>query len=138
MAKKSKERKEIPEGMKCYKKLGGGSFRFPNRIIKKGQSFWAYPTAIPSAFKDTIEETAADYNAVIIFSTGASPVASQSKSVEPVSVTFEMTPALDADGNNITKGNSNLYNVVDSEGKVLNEKPLRKGKATELLETLSA
>ena len=37
-----------------WKKVGGGSFRMGNRIIKPGESFWAYPREIPKAFRDVV------------------------------------------------------------------------------------
>lgn len=137
MAKK--EKKAIPEGMKCFKKKGGGSHRFPNRIIKSGQAFWCYPDAISDAFKDTVVETAADYKAVVISDTGSLPKAKPAKKAKQDDIVkFEMVKAKDEEGNPIKKGNSNLYNIVDGDGKAMNDAPLRKGKAAELLETLSS
>ena len=139
MAKKDKKAKEvnvIPTGMKCYQKSGGGTIRFPNRIIKPGQKFWINPVAIPKMFLDAIKEVAPDNGAVIVEIENL-PVAFDENENTNVEEKFEMVPATDEKGKNLKKGNSTLYNVIDEAGKVMNEKPLRKGKAEELLETLA-
>jgi len=135
--KKSKVVSIIPEGMKCYKKIGGGSLRFPNRIIKSGQKFWVYPESIPEVFKSRVNEVTADTGAVVVI-VGARPRIEGKEVLELVPDKFEMVKALDDAGKVIKKGNSNLYNVVGADGKALNDKPLRKGKAEELLESLNA
>lgn len=137
MAKTKKIVNDIPKGMKCYQKIGGGSLRFPNRIIKSGQKFWAYPESIPDIFKSRIKEDPADTGAVVI-KTGGVPRIEGKKALVNVPDKFEMVKALDKDGKTIKKGNSNLYNVVGGDEKAMNAKPLRKGKAEELLEALNA
>ena len=42
------------EGKVRWKKIGGGSFRIGNRIIKPGESFSAFPSEIPKAFRDVV------------------------------------------------------------------------------------
>lgn len=139
MAKKDKKeevaKNNIPEGFKCYKKIGGGSIRFPNRIIKSGQKFWIEPDSIPTSFKDLFEQTSEDYKAVVVNTNNS--VKTKEKEVTNVAEKFEVIIATDENGKAITKGKDPLYNVVDEAGKVLNEKPLRKGKADELLSQLS-
>jgi len=135
--KKSKVTNIIPEGMKCYQKIGGGSLRFPNRIIKSGQKFWVYPESMPSIFKSRVNEIPDDFGAVVVNGIER-PRFEGKKALENVPDKFEMVKALDEDGTVIKKGNSNLYNVVGADEKPLNAKPLRKGKAEELLESLNA
>ena len=140
MAKKDKKEKalavSIPDGMKCFQKVGGGSIRFPNRIIKPNQKFWINPVAIPKMFLDAIKEVAPDNGAVIIEIENL-PVAFDENENTNVEEKFEMVPATDEKGKNLKKGNSTLFNVIDESGKAMNEKPLRKGKAEELLEALA-
>jgi len=136
MAKKVKTTVNIPEGMKCYQKIGGGSLRFPNRIIKTGQRFWTYPEAIES-FKLRLKEVPDDYGAVVV-TTANRPRIEGKKELEIVLEKFKLIKALDKVGKVIKKGESNLYNVIGADEKPLNEKPLRKKKAEELLEALNA
>lgn len=136
MAKKDKKENKVPKGMKCYKKEGGGSLRFANRIIKPGQRFWIYPDAIPEAFRHLCKEAPADSGALVI-NVDNRPVVIADES-EPVLEKFSIETAKGEDGEPIKKGNSLLYNVIGEDGKIVNETALRKGKASELLETLNA
>lgn len=137
MAKdKAKAKANIPEGMKCYKKIGGGSLRFTNRIIKPGQIFWSYPNTVPDAFKDTIEEVAANYKAIVIDAEGDALIAKLASKKANV-IKFKVAKAKDEEGVELKKGKKFLYNVVDSDNKVMNDEPLLKGKANELLIVLS-
>jgi len=122
--------------MKCFQKVGGGSHRFSNRIIKSGQKFWIYPESLAS-FKDFFKEVPNDDNAVVI-TTAVRPKIEGKKALEIVPEKFKMVKALDEAGEPITKGKSNLYNVIGVDEKPLNEKPLRKAKADELLKALNA
>lgn len=136
---KDKEKREvshsIPEGMKCFQKTGGGSHRFENRIIKPGQKFWIDPNAIPKAFEDVFKEVAADYGAVVV---GTNlPIKSIKNVAKHVADKFEVIIATDENGDVITKGKDSLYNVIGEDGKPINEKPLRKGKADELQAALN-
>jgi hypothetical protein len=140
MAKKEKVQQAvniIPDGMKCFQKINGGSYRVSNRIIKPGQKFWIDPDLIPTSFKDGFKEVAPDYKAVIVTTTGASPVKSSKKEVVNVPDKFEVIPAVDEDGEPILKGKDQLYNVIGEDGKPINEKPLRKGKAEEYCAALN-
>ncbi len=136
MAKKDKVVNVIPDGMKCFQKSGGGSIRFPNRIIKTGQKFWIDPNAIPKQFLYVVKEVAPDNKAVVVVMENV-PVAFTTDEAKEVADKFEMVKATDETGEVITKGTSQLYNVIDEAGKLINDKPLRKGKAEELLETLN-
>lgn len=143
MAKKDKKRKaeaNIPDGMECFQKVGGGNHRFGSgvagaRIIKKGQRFWTYPELIPTSFKDRFQKVAPDFGAVVI--EAERPKVEGVEEAQVVPEKFKLEKALDEDGKVIKKGESNLYNVVGEDDKPANEKPLRKKKAEELLETLN-
>lgn len=94
-----------------WKKVGGGSFTFNNKIIKPGQVFEADANDIPEAFKDLIEP----YN-----------TAARTK------VTHEITDSkftLDM----VEKG---AWNILDAEGKIVNEEPIAKGEAQKLIDEL--
>lgn len=136
--KKNKVVANIPEGMKCFQKIGGGNLRFVNRIIKPGQNFWINPDAIPTGFLDLVKEVAADNKAVIISASTPIFFKKVKELPENVAEKFEMVPAVDEDGVQLKKGNSPLYNIIGEDGEPINEKPLRKGKATESLEALNA
>lgn len=143
MAKKDKKAEKvavnIPEGFKCYKKIGGGSYRFQNRIIKTGQNFWIDPDAIPTSFKDLFKEIPDDNKAVVIHTNVAKK--SKEEASTHVPEKFELVQATDENGEVLVKGKGKnqepLYNVVDEGGKPMNDAPLRKGKAEELLAALS-
>lgn len=143
MAKKAKRavKKEVENkvdlsGLKCYKKIGGGSMRFPNRIIKPGQKFWISPELIPAGFRDLLEEISADDSAVVVSSVSEHRVTPTGKDTLFLEK-FRLEKATNEDGEVIKKGDSALYNVVGADDKPLNDQPLRKKKAEELLSTLN-
>jgi hypothetical protein len=95
-----------------WKKLGGGSFRMGNgRIIKPNQVFEATPEEIPIGFRD------------VVVPVGPMPP----------------EPALEvvAGGYSIMSRGPGWYDVVDAQGKVVNEGALRQDAAQKLLEDLS-
>lgn len=93
----------------------GGTFRMREgkKIVKPNEVFDAFPHEIPQAFRDCIK-----------------PVDAQEPSkadiIQVVSSSYEIK----------SKG-PGLYNVVDGQGKVINEKGLSVQAAKELLETLT-
>ena len=88
------------EGKIHYKKIGGGTFRMANgRIIKPNQRFWALPEQIPDGAK----------HVVIPVNPEEEP-----PRITPVETTYS-----------IETGAPGWYNVVDSNGKRMNEKQLR-------------
>lgn len=97
-----------------WKKIGGGALRLKNRIIKPGQIFSARVDEIPKAFLDTcipLDEV---------------PVVLEA----PLNV---VTHAYKIE----LKGNSKfLYDVVDDNGKIINEKGLKKEVAEQLVKDL--
>jgi hypothetical protein len=109
-----KRRKEI-EGMSEFQKVGGGSLRLPGRIIKPNEKFLAFDHEIPKGAWNVI---------VRLSGTPTSPV--------PEEVPIEVkkpTYKLEHRG-------GGRYNIVDSEGKVVNENSLNKEEAQEQLDAL--
>jgi len=100
-----------------FKKIGGGSFKFQGHLIKPNQIFKAYARDIPRAFRDciipmeggTYEET----NIVEEIKTDGKPI-------------FKIEP----------KGRG-WFNIVNADGKVINEKALRDDEAKEMLKELN-
>jgi len=113
--------KEVDSSTKIkWRKLQrSGSFRMGNgKIIKPGQVFMATLDEIPEAFRDVI-------------------VPVDAKSFTKANVAKEGSPAVELDyfAKHISSG---WYNVEDSDGKVQNEKKLRKDDAEKLLIELKA
>lgn len=97
-----------------FKKIGGGSFRLGNRIIKPGETFLARPEEIPVGFRDVVIAQEAEKNV-------AKPIIV----AKPV---YTLQP----------RGKSkSLFDVVDAQGKVLNEKALSKEDAQGLIDDLA-
>ena len=105
---------ERADGSIMWKKVGGGSLRLNGKIIKPGQVFSATPEQIPVAFKDLImplEQVRLKDEPVIV----------------PAKLVYELKP----------RGKSkSLFDVVDKNGKVLNEKALTKEVAQNLIDDL--
>ena len=104
----------VDDGKIRYKKIGGGSLRFGGKIIKPQQIFKARPDEIPEAFKDVIIPL---------------------DEVKEKQLTEEAIPAGKvAEYILQPRANSKLwFDVVDSQGKVLNEKALKKEVAERLI-----
>jgi hypothetical protein len=111
-----------------WKKVGGGSFHAviggKQRIIKPGEIFEAKLEEIPEGFRDLIAPV--NEGAKKVMATGTTK-----EDTGPVPE-VEIKPAV---YDLVHKGGS-WYNVVDSDGKVMNEKALRKGDAEALIENL--
>lgn len=108
-----------------WKKTGLGSLRLAGRtksIVKPGQTFEAKRSEIPKAFMDTIiclsEDKELEFAAKSVKADVAGAKSPLYK-IEPI----EEKP--------------DFYNVVNKEGKSINDKPLRKKKAEELIASLS-
>lgn len=116
------ERKKAPNpnvGKIQWKKIGGGFLRLPNRIIKPGDVFWAAPSEIPKAFRDSVIPL--DQNELIKVEVKPAEL------LEPeVKVVYEKR--LRADGEK--------YNIYDSNGKKVNEKALSEEEADMYLKSL--
>jgi len=106
-----------------YKKVSGGSFHATiggkARIIKPGEIFDARPEEIPEGFRDVVIPLDPDEAKT------ANEAIPQTKA--PSKLQYY-----------VKKRDSGVgyYDVVDKNGKVQNEKALRKDKAEELIESL--
>lgn len=107
---------EYTEPVFRWRKLGRGSFRMPNRIIKPGEIFEAPASAIPKAFRDVIV-----------------PVDDIPEEVLSPKVTGRV-PVYKP----VKREDSNWWDVVDENGKVISEKALTKKQAEELVTSLSS
>jgi len=117
------------EGEIHWKKVGGGSFRIGNRIIKPGQTFLAFPHEIPKAFRDV----------VIALDGGAIFEEDKKKKKETVKPSDVKKPTFVVEKR---KGSQwwDVFNVQKVEGKEvkkkINDKGLPKEKADALKEDL--
>ena len=103
-----------------WKKVGGGSLRFSGRIIKPGQIFKAKASEIPEGFRDVViplESIPGDTTAP------GAPVID----AKPVEVEYKLK----------SRGSGGWFDVVDLNGKVLNEKALKKDVAEKLVKDLA-
>jgi len=98
-----------------WKKIGGGSFKFGNRLIKKGEEFSATLDEIPKAFRDTII---------------------QLDGVPATKVPEPVLPSIPSVYTLQSRNGSSWYDVVDNQGKVVNEKAMQKAAAEKLLAEL--
>ncbi len=102
-----------------FRKEGKGTFRtLQGRIIKPGQVFFAYPQDIPEAFRDSVK-----------------PVDETKREV------FEETGVIEDHSFpkfELKETSKGWFDVVNSEGKALNEKKLRKEEAEILVKALEA
>jgi hypothetical protein len=87
--------------VKTWRKLGGGSFYLGDRKIVTGERFTASESEIPLGFRDVVEEVGGR--------APDSPVIKGKKSE------FKLVVSEDGD---------DLYDIVDLNGKKMNEKPL--------------
>jgi hypothetical protein len=106
---------EETDGKISYKKVGGGSLRWNKRLIKPGQIIRLNPDEVPHTFRDVLiplEQIREKVVAPIVYTKSE----------------YKLTP----------HGKSkSLYDVVDSQGKVLNDKSLTKAVAEEFITELN-
>lgn len=124
-----------------YKKVGGGTFRLRSgKIIKPGQTFFAHKHDIPEAFLLTLTLLEEGKPVKTEKPKKEEPVLDETKKDEPKEeekldeTKNDDPPKVTYEIEKITIG---WYNVVDSDGKVMNEKKLRKVAADALVESLS-
>ena len=99
-----------------WKKIGGGSLRWNNRIIKPGEIFEAALEDLPKAFMDTLVcQDAEGLNKV------ETAVKKEALVIENL---YKLVKS---------KTEKGLWNVVGDNGKPINDVPLEKGSAEELL-----
>ena len=94
-----------------YQKIGGGSLRLKNKIIKPGEKFWEYPGNIPESFKDRL---------IIL---------DESKKAKPKIVSEKRKYYKKHIG-------GGRYDIFDENGKKINEESLKKVEADKILENL--
>lgn len=101
--------RKATDGRLRWKHTGGGILRLRNgKMIRPGETFLALSNEVPTAFRDTIKQL------------------DPTVEVEAVKVVYTAKK----------RGNSNWWDVVDAQGKVLNDKALKKAEAVELAEKL--
>jgi hypothetical protein len=106
----------LGEKLVKWRKIGKGFFRMSNRIIKENQIFEAYPSEIPKAFRDSIIPLEKQSNNKVPNPVAPVPVLKTKYSPKHVS--------------------GGWYDIVDDNGKVINEKKMRKEEAQELIKEL--
>jgi hypothetical protein len=107
-----------------WKKLGGGSLRFRNKIIKPGEVFAAYPEEIPEAFRKFV----ASVSGTVDFGTAQEAPISPTYPITQVAYTIEARTKVEP------RGKTKLwFNIIDKEGTILNEKALKKEDAEKLV-----
>jgi len=111
------------EGLIRFKKIGGGSLRWNGKIIKPGQVFLADPNLIPRNFLDVLIQV--DGESI----TNVEQTPRSKEELSKLKVLFTIKP----------RGNSKTwFDVVNSEGKVLNAKALKKEAAEQLKKDLES
>ena len=114
----SKEVTPVSDGRIWYVKKGGGSLQMFGKIIKPNERFKAFPRDIPENFKDIIVPLEKYDEA-------------QEKSIkQPAKLVNPIYKSKLREG-------TDLYDVVDSKGKVLNDKALPKDVADKLISDLA-
>ena len=111
-----------------WKKIGGGSLRFKGKIIKPNQTFQATKEEIPKGFLDLVVPT--DFVKGDPTSPRRKPA--QGTSIDPKIKAVEVVYTVQA-----RETGGGWYDVVDSNGKALNEKALKKDIAEKLVHDLS-
>jgi hypothetical protein len=102
-----------PQPKKIRFKNLSGTFRFGNKLIKPNQVFEAHLSEIPKSFLRDLEQL--------------DEVEEIPEQISIPEFQYKMEPDEDLDG---------FFNVVDKQGKILNEEPLTEVEASELLNTL--
>lgn len=105
-----------------WKKLGGGSFRMGNKIIKPGETFWAFPSEIPKPFRDVVVAL----DATVVFE---KEKAKEKKLEEQIKGNKSAFTIKKREG-------SQWFDVFDSQEKKINEKGLSEEKANKFKEDL--
>jgi hypothetical protein len=103
-----------------YKKIGGGSLRLGGKIIKPGETFKAYPEDIPVSFRD------------LVIPVEGGSVSWEKPATPPPPIVFTK-PVFELKPRGKSKSQ---YDVVDGQGKAINEKPLTKAIGEKLIEDL--
>lgn len=111
---------------KSWKKVGGGDARLVingrNRIIKPNEVFDAFEDEVPSAFRDVI----ICLNGNVSGKPTNKPETIVNVDVTPITYTKEATEV------------EGLFNIKNSLGKIVNQKPITEEKADQFINDLSS
>lgn len=125
---RKKKQLEPKKGQVLYQKIGGGSLRIGGLIIKPGEKFLMDEGRLPEAFMDCVEELDAA-------GTASKPKKKVKKKLPPPpDVVYTLEPIEAEKG--AKKDAEVMYNVIDVDEKVVNDDPLTKEAAEELIDTL--
>jgi len=114
--KKTKEVDASAEKKVEFRKTGGGTFRLANgRIIKPGQVFKVYPSQIPKSFRDSL------------LPLQDLPPSPEERKIDVADPNYSL----------VARGGG-WFNVVDANGKVMNQKALKQAEADKLLDDLTS
>lgn len=117
------------EGRKTWRKVGGGTTYLTingrKRIIKPMEEFEAFDDEIPQSFRDIIICLNGDRGSIPKV-LGKLP---KPESVKPVPVTYTLEESEEEEG---------MFNVKDSKGKIVNQKPVTKEKAEQFIQDLNS
>jgi len=107
-----------------WQKIGGGSLRIGNKIIKPNEKFEAYPEDISPSFRKFVIPLSGDATFLPLATKEKENVETPKEITKP---TFEVVPH----GKSLF-----LFDVVSNTGKVMNEKSLKKDVAEALVADL--
>jgi len=108
---------QLNDGKIYWKKIGGGSLRLFGKIIKSGETFRAGKDAIPKAFRDVVIPL---------------------EDIPETNVPEQILDITKSAYKLQKRGKSELWwDVVDSEGKTINEKAMKREIAEKLISDLS-
>ena len=111
---------QIVEPQKLHwKKVGGGALRLQGQIIKPNQEFWAFAEDIPAAFMDCI-------------------VCLDDSKLQELKVAEKKVAETPEELYTLKKVKKGWFNVVNAEGKAINEDLLSEEAAKELKTALEA
>jgi hypothetical protein len=120
MERKSKKVNVVEEPAKLHwKKLGGGVLRLKGQIIKPNQEFWAYAEDIPVSFLDCI-------------------VCLDDSKLQEAKVAEKKIAETPEELFTLKRTKGGLYNVLNANGKAINEEPFEKEDAQELKTALES
>jgi hypothetical protein len=111
-----------------WKKLGGGSFRIQKangsaKIIKPGEIFRAHPDEIPLGFRDLCQPL----DGAVAWEDNKKS-GKRTQPIPGVKPIYHLAPRV---------GTDSLFDILNPEGKVLNEVPLEEEVAKQLIADLS-
>lgn len=113
------ERTTDKDGKVQFIKTGAGTLRFGRKIYKENQKFWAYPEEIPETFRDLIKPVTAE---------GKAKVAEAEEEIENI----ETKPS----EYKLRHRGGPWYDVVDANGKQMNEGAKKRDEALKLIDSL--